>query len=412
MKRMFLGLTVKQWLFRTVAYVLLTGFGFLMVFPFLYMMTTSLKNSTDVFRYPPRLLPLSQETTPYQGEEAPVFVFDIDGQDRELVDTGERVRFGFFASEDTINVASPRDSQIDIEIPLDDATETGETITLTANGEEETFDIYEVPVNGQTQRLLLAYRGSQNLFVAPDDPDITTYAVARTARQADRVEFQWQNYDAFFNLQLDRALVNTILVTFFVVTGQLVTSIFGGYAFSRVKFRGRDSLFLLYLGSIMIPFVVLIIPMYRLMVILDWQNQLVSLILPWVFTAYGTFLMRQFFMTIPKDLEEAAMLDGASRMRILWQIFVPLSRPAIATLAIFSFLYAWNSFLWPLLIINEANETNHVLTLALIKLSNIAADRPNIVLTGAAIAILPPMIVFVFAQRYFIEGLAGSGLKG
>jgi multiple sugar transport system permease protein len=412
MKRMFLGLTVKQWLFRTVAYVLLTGFGFLMVFPFLYMMTTSLKNSTDVFRYPPRLLPLSQETTPYQGEEAPVFVFDIDGQDRELVDTGERVRFGFFASEDTINVASPRDSQIDIEIPLDDATETGETITLTANGAEETFDIYEVPVNGQTQRLLLAYRGSQNLFVAPDDPDITTYAVARTARQADRVEFQWQNYDAFFNLQLDRALVNTILVTFFVVTGQLVTSIFGGYAFSRVKFRGRDSLFLLYLGSIMIPFVVLIIPMYRLMVILDWQNQLVSLILPWVFTAYGTFLMRQFFMTIPKDLEEAAMLDGASRMRILWQIFVPLSRPAIATLAIFSFLYAWNSFLWPLLIINEANETNHVLTLALIKLSNIAADRPNIVLTGAAIAILPPMIVFVFAQRYFIEGLAGSGLKG
>ena len=412
MKRVFLGLTVKQWLFRTLAYVLLTGFGFLMVFPFLYMMTTSLKNSTDVFRYPPRLLPLSQETTTYEGEEAPVFLFNINGESRELVDTGERVRFGFFTREENINVASPRDSQIEVEIPLEDATETGETVTVAAGGQEDTFDVYEVPVNGQTQRLLLAYRGSQNLFVAPSNPDITTYAVARTARQSERVDFQWQNYEAFSNLQLDRALVNTILVTFFVVTGQLVTSIFGGYAFSRVKFRGRDSLFLLYLGSIMIPFVVLIIPMYRLMVILDWQNQLVSLILPWIFTAYGTFLMRQFFMTIPKDLEEAAMLDGASRMRILWQIFVPLSRPAIATLAIFSFLYAWNSFLWPLLIINEANETNHVLTLALIKLSNIAADRPNIVLTGAAIAILPPMIVFVFAQRYFIEGLAGSGLKG
>jgi len=412
MKRVFLGLTVKQWLFRTLAYVLLTGFGFLMVFPFLYMMTTSLKNSTDVFRYPPRLLPLSQETTTYEGEEAPVFLFNINGESRELVDTGERVRFGFFTREENINVASPRDSQIEVEIPLEDATETGETVTVAAGGQEDTFDVYEVPINGQTQRLLLAYRGSQNLFVAPSNPDITTYAVARTARQSERVDFQWQNYEAFSNLQLDRALVNTILVTFFVVTGQLVTSIFGGYAFSRVKFRGRDSLFLLYLGSIMIPFVVLIIPMYRLMVILDWQNQLVSLILPWIFTAYGTFLMRQFFMTIPKDLEEAAMLDGASRMRILWQIFVPLSRPAIATLAIFSFLYAWNSFLWPLLIINEANETNHVLTLALIKLSNIAADRPNIVLTGAAIAILPPMIVFVFAQRYFIEGLAGSGLKG
>lgn len=412
MKRMFLGLSLKQWLFRTVAYVLLAGFGFLIVFPFLYMMTTSLKNSTDVFRYPPRLLPLSQDTTTYEGEDAPVFVFNIDGQQRELVDTGQRVRFGFFTREANIDVTSPRDSIITAEVPLEDATDTGDTVTLRSGDTEATFEVYEVPINGQNQRLLLAYRGSQNLFVDPNDPDVSTYAVARTARRAEQIDFQWQNYDAFFNLQLDRALVNTILVTVCVVTGQLVTSIFGGYAFSRVKFRGRDSLFLLYLGSIMIPFVVLIIPMYRLMVILGWQNQLVALILPWVFTAYGTFLMRQFFMTIPKDLEEAAMLDGASRMRILWQIFVPLSRPAIATLAIFSFLYAWNSFLWPLLIINEANETNHVLTLALIKLSNIAADRPNIVLTGAAIAILPPMIVFIFAQRYFIEGLAGSGLKG
>ena len=197
-----------------------------------------------------------------------------------------------------------------------------------------------------------------------------------------------------------------------MVSGQLITSIFGGYAFSRIEFRGRDTLFLAYLGSIMIPFVVLIIPIYRLMVILDWQNQIVSLIIPWIFTAYGTFLLRQFFMSIPKEIEEAALIDGASRFRILWQIFVPLSKPAIATLAIFSFLYAWNSFLWPLLIIGEGNEANHVLTLSLIRLSNVAADKPNIVLTGAAIAILPPMIIFVLAQKYFIEGVASSGLKG
>ncbi|MEM6432102.1 MAG: carbohydrate ABC transporter permease [Deinococcota bacterium] len=412
-KREVLGVSVGQWLFRLVAYALLLGFGFLMIFPFLYMMTTSLKDSTDVFRFPPRLLPLSQNTVSYEGEDAPVFLFEVDGNTERFVDTGERVRFGFFTSEDNLNIASPRESVINLEIPLDEAVETGETVTLTdAAGNEDSFDVYEVSVEGETQRLLLAYRGSQNRFVTPDDASTEVFAVTRTATQDERVEFQWRNYEAFFGLQLDRALVNTILVTVCVVTGQLVTSIFGGYAFSRVRFRGRDTLFLLYLGSIMIPFVVLIIPMYRLMVILDWQNQLVSLILPWIFTAYGTFLMRQFFMTIPKDLEEAAMLDGASRMRILWQIFVPLSRPAIATLAIFSFLYAWNSFLWPLLIINEANETNHVLTLSLIKLSNIAADRPNIVLTGAAIAILPPMIVFVIAQRYFIEGLASSGLKG
>lgn len=404
---------VKTWTLRALAYTLLLGFGFIIIFPFLYMISTSLKTSTDVFRYPPELLPLSQATTAYNGQETPVYRLEAGGEARSMVATGEDERFGFFTTQDLLNLDDPRSSEIVAQLPLDEATDLNEEVTLTeAGGGEEAFDVYEVPVNGSTQRLLLAYRSTLEQFVAPDEPSVQTYATERTAPRQESVSFQWANYRTFFSLDLDRALVNTALVTLFVVVGQLVTSIFGGYAFSRIEFRGRDTLFLAYLGSIMIPFVVLIIPMYRLMVILDWQNQLVSLILPWVFTAYGTFLMRQFFLSIPKDLEEAATLDGASRFRILWQIFVPLSRPAIATLAIFSFLYAWNSFLWPLLIINEANVDNHVLTLALIKLRNIAADRPNIVLTGAAIAILPPMVIFVLAQRYFIEGIATSGSKG
>lgn len=407
-----LGLTPRVLLLRVLAYCALLGFGFLMIFPFLYMIFTSLKTSNDVFRYPPQLLPLTQATTEYDGEQAPLYRLEVDGERRSLVATGENERFGFFTTEALVDVEEPRSSFLITEIPLAEATETGRSVTLSAGDAEEEFDIYEVNVDGEVEELLLAYRGSKNLFVDPEDRSVQTYAVERTAPRAEDVAFQWGNYQAFFDLGLNRALVNTTLVTLLVVLGQVVTSVFGGYAFSRIQFGGRDSLFLAYLGSIMIPFVVLIIPMYRLMVILDWQNALASLILPWVFTAYGTFLMRQFFISIPKDLEEAAVLDGASRLRILWQIFVPLSTPAIATLAIFSFLYAWNSFLWPLLIINEANEANHVLTLALIKLSNIAADRPNIVLTGAAIAILPPMIIFIFAQRYFIEGLSSSGLKG
>jgi len=408
-----IGKTLRTWSLRALAYALLLGFGFIIIFPFLYMMATSLKTSGDVFRYPPRLLPLSQATTGYGGERVPLYRLEANGEVRDMVATGEDARFGFFTTQELLNVDDPRSSEIVAQVPLDEATELGEEVVLQdSEGDEEAFDVYEVPVEGGTERLLLAYRSTLDLFVDPEDPSVQAYATERTAPQSESVDPQWENYRAFFNLDLDRALVNTALVTFFVVAGQLVTSIFGGYAFSRIQFRGRDTLFLAYLGSIMIPFVVLIIPMYRLMVILDWQNQLVSLIVPWLFTAYGTFLMRQFFLSIPKDLEEAAMLDGASRLRILWQIFVPLSRPAIATLAIFSFLYAWNSFLWPLLIINEANEANHVLTLSLIKLRNIAADRPNIVLTGAAIAILPPMIVFIFAQRYFIEGIASSGSKG
>jgi multiple sugar transport system permease protein len=404
--------SIRFYILRGLLYVLLIGFAWVMLFPFTYMMMSSLKTSDDVFHAPPRLLPYSPVTTQTDGEQAPLYEFEVDGETRQMIPTDERIRFGFFTTEELLNVENNRESEIIVEVPIDEATELREIVLTTPDGEEEDFDVYEVPVNGETRELILAYRGSQTVFVDPDNPDVTALGVERTADAVEVVDFQFSNYQAVFNLNLDRALVNTTLVTLGVVAGQLVTSIFGGYAFSRLRFRGRDSLFILYLGSIMIPFVVLVIPMYRLMVTIGWQEKLVSLIVPWVFTAYGTFLMRQFFITIPKELEEAALMDGASRMRILWTIFVPLSTPAVATLAIFSFLYAWNSFLWPLLIIGEGNEMNHVLTLSLIRLNNAYADQPNFVLTGAAVAILPPIIIFILAQRYFIEGVATSGLKG
>ncbi|MCA9903386.1 MAG: carbohydrate ABC transporter permease [Anaerolineae bacterium] len=400
---------------RTIAYLLLTFFAFLMIFPFIYMMMTSFKDSTDVFHFPPRLFPYSPETREQNGATLQVYRFTVDGVEHDFVLVeGERKTFGFFTTEDQVNVDAPRDSDILVQVPLDEAVETGESVTLQgADGEESDFDVYEVPAEGGTQRLLLAYRGAMDKFVDPENFEIFTYAVARTAPLTEFIDFQFSNYErAFGELNLNRALVNTAIVTLGVVVGQLVTSIFGGYAFSRVQFRGRNTLFLVYLGSIMIPFVVLIIPMYRVMVIIGWENRLVSLIVPWIFTAYGTFLLRQFFITIPKEIEEAALMDGASRLRILWTIFVPLSQPAIATLAIFSFLYAWNSFLWPLLIIGEGNTANHVLTLSMIRLRNVFADQPNLVLTGAAVAILPPIIIFILAQRYFIEGVASSGVKG
>jgi len=405
--------SLQIWGTRIIVYAILIAFGFLMLFPFTYMMFTSVKNSNDVFHYPPRLLPYTTENGTYQDQELPLYEFEIDGETRQLILTDDKVPHGFFTTEDRINVDDPRSSRIQAQVPIDQAVETGETITLTGrSGEQDEFDVYTVTVDGQSQNLLLAYRSSLDVFVDPENPEIQRYAVARTAQPVEFVDLQTQNYSTVLDLNLDRALVNTILVTIGVTIGQVITSIFGGYAFARVPFPGRNALFVLYLGSIMIPFVVLIIPMYRLMVELDWQNRLVALIVPWIFTAYGTFLMRQFFMTIPKEIEEAALLDGCSRFRILWTIFVPLSMPAVATQAIFTFLYAWNSFLWPLLIIGEGNEKNHVLTLSLIRLSNIAADKPNLVMTGAAIAILPPIIVFILAQKYFIESVASSAVKG
>jgi ABC-type glycerol-3-phosphate transport system permease component len=196
-----------------------------------------------------------------------------------------------------------------------------------------------------------------------------------------------------------------------VVGGTVLTSILGGYAFARIEFPGRDAMFLVYIGSIMVPFVILIIPLYQLMVALGWVDSLASLVFPFVFNAYGTFLMRQFFVSIPKDLEEAAVIDGASRWTILWRIFVPLSTPAIATLSTFMFLYAWNSFIWPFIVISAGNLDNHVLTVSLQQLGGRAADSPNLILAGVMIAIAVPVTVFVLAQRYFVENVATSGIK-
>lgn len=294
----------------------------------------------------------------------------------------------------------------------------GESITLQDERDRDRDYASITLISDESYTLVSGYNAIINAFFEQDDPESVVYAIKATIDPVEVIEFQLVNYNDVLgfsdnpNLRLDRALVNTAFVTILVVVGQMTTSLFGGYAFSRLHFRGRDTLFLVYLGSIMVPFVVLIVPIYRLMTALGWENHLAALIVPWIFTAYGTFLIRQFFLSIPRELEEAALLDGCSRFRILWRIFVPLSTPALATHAIFTFLYAWNSFLWPLIIINSSNKDDHVLTLALITLANINADKPNLVMTGAAVMILPPMIVFILAQRYFIEGIATSGLKG
>ncbi|MFP4321482.1 MAG: carbohydrate ABC transporter permease [Anaerolineales bacterium] len=407
------GDRLRLWGSRIIIYAILTFFALVMLFPFIYMLSTSFKTSDDVFEYPPRILPFSPETAEVDGETVELYDIEVDGETYEMAPTGEKIPYGEFTSIEQLDEADPRASPVVAETVLSNATDTGEVYTFTPPGEEEPEELPIYELDGQELLLIRSPRIDELRTL--EGEEVTGYAFLRNAEAVETVEFQVENYNTVFysrDINLERALVNTTVVTFGVTLGQLITSIFGGYAFSRVRFRGRNSIFVAYLGSIMVPFVVLIVPMYRLMVVIGWEGRLVSLIIPWIFTAYGTFLLRQFFITIPREIEEAALLDGCSRFRILWTIFVPLSTPAIATLGIFSFLYAWNSFLWPLLIIGEGDLNNRVLTLALISLSNIAADEPNLVLTGAAVAILPPIIIFVLAQRYFIEGVATSGLKG
>ena len=247
----------------------------------------------------------------------------------------------------------------------------------------------------------------------PENPKDTVLALNADAKPVERLGAKFSNFKEVSALQnLDRALTNTILVTVLVVAGQLVTSVLGGYAFSRVKFKGRNAVFLVYLGSIMIPFVVLMVPLFQEVVAVGWNNRMVALVVPFVFSAYGTFLMRQFFMTLPVELEEAAFIDGASRARIVWRILVPLAKPALATLASFSFLYAWNSFVWPLIASDSGNLDGNVLSIALSTLGGRAADKQNLVLAGVVIATIPPIAVFIAAQRYFVESVASSSVKG
>ncbi|MDX1415995.1 MAG: carbohydrate ABC transporter permease [Candidatus Promineifilaceae bacterium] len=385
------------------AYLLLGIFAFIMLFPFLVMIFTSTKMVEDTFRYPPRLLPRQPITENVNGfdEPLPLYYVDTDNGREEFVLVERSVPVGLFAEPGT-----PEET---IVVELELAEETGNTITV--DGEE--LDIYNVDVEGNVVPLALISRTALGRFADPQNLERTALQNLRLSEPVDRIAFDFSSYREVTELHaMDRSLMNTALVTVAVVIGQLTTSILGGYAFARLRFPGRDQLFVLYLGTIMIPFVVLITPLYQIMVAVDWVDRFAALIVPWIFTAYGTFLMRQFFITIPKEIEEAAVIDGATRFQILVRIFLPASGPPLAALGTFTFLYAWNSFFWPLVVINTGNEASRVLTLSLSVLGGRAADSPNLVLAGAAIAVLPPVIIYIFGQRFFVESATSSAVKG
>jgi len=238
-----------------------------------------------------------------------------------------------------------------------------------------------------------------------DSPEVYSNILAPLG---ERLRFD--NYATVItSVNMGRYTINTAIVAISVAVGQVLTSILGGYAFARLKFPGRDLIFRLYLGTIMIPFVVLMIPTYKLMLVFGWVDKLQALIIPWLFTASGTFLMRQFFAGIPKELEEAALIDGASRFGILWRIFIPLSGPVIATQGTLSFLYAWNSFIWPLVVIQS--KANYVATLGVADIQGGFHAQPPLVMARAILVIVPTVIVFLFTQRYVVEGIATTGLK-
>lgn len=221
----------------------------------------------------------------------------------------------------------------------------------------------------------------------------------------------WQNYrETVSVMPFGRFYLNSLIVASSITVLQLLTSSLAAFAFARLRFRGRNALFLLYLATLMIPFQVTMLPNFILMSYLRWFDTYQALILPPAFSAFSTFLLRQYFLGLPLDLDEAARIDGASSFRIWWQIVLPLSGPVLAALTIFVFLNNWNDFLWPLVITDSIEM--RTLPVGLSILQGQYSVRWNLLMAGSVIAMLPVLIVYILGQKWFIQGFTMSGLGG
>lgn len=225
--------------------------------------------------------------------------------------------------------------------------------------------------------------------------------------------WQWKNYPtALTFLPFATYAKNTILITGTVMIGEVLTNSFVAYGFARLRGPGRNALFVLVLSTMLIPFPVIMIPQYVLFKHLGWIDTLLPLIVPpWFGSAFLIFMLRQFYLTIPHELDDAAEIDGCSYFGIYWRIMLPLSKPALATVAIFSFTYNWNDYLAPLIFLNS--QSNYTLALGLANFIGRYSVTPwNLLMAASLVTVLPCVLLFFFAQRFFIQGIVVSGVKG
>ena len=350
----------RQTVLHLLAYVALTVVGISMLLPFLWMLSTSLKAPAYAIEFPPRWIPSEPVFVEVAGE--PRLVAQVKGE------TGRVVVLGY----------SPEGTKVQ---------------TLTSTG-----------VKGETRLV----------------PEAQLTTVRVTKLHFENYTNAWKAegirvYDAFGGLvkQIDGFLIfylNSILVSVCVTVGTVLTSSLAAFAFARMDFPGRDKLFVGYLATLMVPGIVIMLPVYAVLSQLRMTNTYLALILPAMFSAYGTFLLRQFFLTIPKELEDAAVMDGASPFAIYRYIVLPLSKPALATLTTFVFLHSWNDFMWPLMVVDRL--ALKTLPIGLAHFQDSYTTEYHLLMAASVIVMVPVLIVFLLGQRYFVRGIALSGIKG
>lgn len=386
----------KPNLLPTLAHIVLITGGISMLLPLLWMISTALKEPADVMSYPPEFIPRVQETwrDPQTGREYPMF---------SLLPAAAPT----LTATEPLRVARLR-------------TEAGraEVVTLTGpNPGQKLLVPLSIPQDGRVIRSLTPVKRVQLRW--------RNFPEAWSALTLQRNWMSWElpyQLDLGFmkigpfrsgGLPIRNAFIafylNSLIVTILVTAGAVFTSSLSAFAFARLNFPGRDKLFLGYLGTMMVPQVVTMIPVFVLLKLFGWIDTYAAMILPPMFTAYGTFLLRQFFSTIPRELEDAARIDGCGLWGIYRHVIMPLSGPALATLTTFVFLGTWNSFMWPLIVINSMEK--RPLMLGLYAFMSRYNTEWTLLMAASLMVMAPVIIVFLLGQRYFVKGIVVSGMK-
>lgn len=328
-------------------HLLLIAGSVIMLLPFWWMLVTSLKPEREVFAYPPTLLPYQDVFTTVEGYDDELQLFDV------------------------------------------------------------TFEDGTVQEMAQIRR-----RGQEAEMIFLDNPEEIVMISLDQCEAQRQIKFEWGNYIEAWNSQpFDRYYINSIVVAIAATVIQLIIASLAAFAFARLQFVGRNTLFTLYLATLMIPFPVLLIPNFIMVTrYLGWYDTYAALILPPAFSAFSTFLLRQHYLNLPMELDDAARMDGASSLRIWWSIVLPMSMTTFAALGIFIFLGSWNSFLWPLVVTNSAEM--RTVPIGLSAFQGQFGTKWHLLMAAAVVAMAPVLIVYAFAQKWFIKGIAMTGIGG
>jgi multiple sugar transport system permease protein len=364
--------------------------GATMLLPLLWMVSTSLKQPGEVMTFPPEFLPREPVTwtDAETGRELPVFRCQIAGTLCEVA------RLGTSEGRAEVVVLAPeamagQQLLVPLTVTLDGRSQRGlEPVRRLAFRWRNFPDAWNAL---KLQRNWMAWEWPYRFRLGP-----LRLGPLRSAGLPIRNAFL-----AFY--------LNSLIVTCVVTVGAVFTSSLAAFAFARLRFPGRDKLFIGYLGTMMVPAVVTMIPVFVLTKLLGIHDTYLALILPPMFTAYGTFLLRQFFLSIPTELEDAARIDGCGLWGIYRHVILPLSRPALATLTTFEFLSTWNSFMWPLIVIDSMERKP--LMVGLYAFMGQYNAEWTLLMAASLMVMAPVVIVFIVGQRYFVKGIVLSGMK-